>query len=90
LIDGWIDSFFFKFCCCWAGEGISLWVLGVLVTIKALGNETGGSYSLFEDVVPPGVGPPSHVHTREDETWYMLEGELEWKVGGCEVNTANE
>ncbi|KAH7433521.1 hypothetical protein KP509_07G073300 [Ceratopteris richardii] len=67
-----------------AGEGISVWALGVLVTLKALGNETGGSYSLFEDIVPPGIGPPLHIHTQEDETWYMLDGELIWKVGNQE------
>lgn len=67
-----------------AGEGINLWVLGILVTLKALGNETGGSYSLFEDVVPPGIGPPLHIHTQEEETWYMIEGEMVWKVGDQE------
>jgi quercetin dioxygenase-like cupin family protein len=66
-----------------AGEGITLWALGVLVTLKALGNETGGSYALFEEVVFPGQeGLPGHVHTLEDETWYMLEGELVWTLGG--------
>jgi len=66
-----------------AGEGITLWALGVLVTLKALGNETGGSYALFEEVVFPGQeGLPGHVHTLEDETWYLLEGELVWTLGG--------
>lgn len=69
-----------------AGEGLNVWVLGMLVTLKALGNETGGSYSLFEDIVPPGSGPPAHFHTKEDETWYMLEGDLVWKVGDQEFN----
>ena len=58
----------------------------MLVTLKALSNETGGSYSLFEDIVPPGIGPPPHIHTKEDETWYMLDGELVWKVGDEEFN----
>jgi quercetin dioxygenase-like cupin family protein len=65
-----------------AAGGLSVWCLGVLVTIKALANETGGTYSLFEDIVPPGIGPPMHIHTREEETWYMLDGELTWNVGG--------
>lgn len=63
-----------------------MWVLGVLVVLKAVGNETGGSYALFEDFVPPGAGPPAHIHTKEDETWYMLEGELHWYVGGKEFH----
>jgi quercetin dioxygenase-like cupin family protein len=54
----------------------------VLVTLKVLANETGGTYSLFEDIVPPGIGPPMHIHTREEETWYILDGELTWNVGG--------
>jgi quercetin dioxygenase-like cupin family protein len=42
---------------------------------QALGNETGRSYALFEEVVfPEQEGLPGHVHTLEDETWYMLEG----------------
>ncbi|KAJ7524874.1 hypothetical protein O6H91_17G025600 [Diphasiastrum complanatum] len=69
-----------------AGGGINLWVLGVLVTLKALGNETGGTYAVFEDRVPPGSGPPPHIHTLEDESWYMLEGELIWLVGGKEFH----
>lgn len=68
------------------GEGISLWVLGVLVTLKVLANETGGTYALWEDLVYPGDGPPPHIHTQEDETWYMLEGELMWIVAGKEYH----
>ncbi|KAJ7524873.1 hypothetical protein O6H91_17G025500 [Diphasiastrum complanatum] len=71
-------------CSTFTGGGINLWVLGVLVTLKALGNETGGSYAVFEDRVPPGSGPPPHIHTLEDVPWYMLEGELIWLVGGNE------
>jgi len=64
-------------------EGITLWALGVLVTLKALGNETGGSYALFEEVPFPGQeGLPGHVHSLKDETWYMLEGEFVWTLGG--------
>lgn len=61
-----------------------MWVLGLLITIKALGNETGGSYSLCEKVVYPGREVPRHLHTMEDEMWLMLEGELIWNVGGRE------
>lgn len=65
-------------------EGINVWALGLFITIKALGNETGGSYSLAEKVVFPGQEVTRHVHTLEDEMWYMLEGELIWNLGGRE------
>lgn len=42
----------------------------------ATGNETDGSYFLVEATVPPGGGPPSHIQTREEEAFYILEGEL--------------
>eukprot|EP01018_Ginkgo_biloba_P018155 Gb_12013 [translate_table: standard] len=69
-----------------AGEGINLWVFGLLVTLKALGNETGDSFSLYEVMVPPGLTIPKHIHTQEDETFYMLDGELIWIVGDEEFH----
>lgn len=67
------------------GEGINLWFFGILVTLKALGNETGDSYSLYEVMVPPGRGFPKHIRTQEDETYYMLDGELMWIIGEQEL-----
>lgn len=63
------------------GGGINLWFFGLLVTLKALGNETGDSYSLYEVMVPPGWSIPKHIRTQEDETYYMLDGELVWIIG---------
>ena len=60
------------------GEGRSQWVLGELVTYKTTGEQTGGAYSLFEVESPPGGGPPPHVQHREDESFYVLEGEYEF------------
>jgi len=42
----------------------------------ATGDETDGEYFLVEAIVPPGGGPPSHTQTREEEAFYILEGEL--------------
>ena len=65
------------------GEGsASLWVLGELVTYKVTSSQTGGAYSLFEVVTPPGGGPPPHVQHQEDESFYVLEGEFEFPNGG--------
>ena len=36
---------------------------------------------MLEAVVPPGGGPPPHIHHREDETFYVLEGELSVRIG---------
>ncbi len=63
------------------GEGRSLWVLGELVTHKTARDQTGGAYSLFEVTTQPGEGPPPHVHHREDESFYVLEGEYEFFSG---------
>jgi quercetin dioxygenase-like cupin family protein len=64
------------------GEGRSLWVLGELVTFKTTSEQTGGAYSLFEVTTQPGVGPPPHVQHREDESFYVLEGDYEFLVEG--------
>jgi mannose-6-phosphate isomerase-like protein (cupin superfamily) len=63
------------------GEGKALWVAGGLITHKVGGEDTDGAYSLFEVEVQPEVGPPPHVHHREDELFWVLEGELEFLVG---------
>ena len=63
------------------GEGArSLWVMGVLVTYKIPSHRTGGAYALFEVATPPGAGPPPHIHHREDEVFYVLEGEYEFLI----------
>jgi len=55
--------------------GSTLKVLGVTHIYKATALETGGSFSLWEAVFPPGAGAPPHTHTREDEAFYVLSGE---------------
>ena len=65
------------------GEGTrSLWVLGELLTYKIPSHRTGGAYALFEATTHPGAGPPPHIHHREDESFYVLEGEYQFLVGG--------
>ena len=58
------------------GAGSTLDVLGVTHIYKATAAETGGLFSLWESVVPPGGGAPPHTHAREDESFYVLSGEL--------------
>ena len=49
-------------------------VLGIEMTIKLDAEKTGGAMAVIESVVPPGGGPPMHIHSREDELFYVLEG----------------
>jgi mannose-6-phosphate isomerase-like protein (cupin superfamily) len=57
-------------------EGDPVWFLGSLMTIKATGDDTAGAFTLIEQLAPAGFGPPLHVHHREDEAFYVLEGAL--------------
>jgi quercetin dioxygenase-like cupin family protein len=64
-----------------AGEGRTVWVAGDTYTIKSGKESTNGSFALVEATVPPGAGPPPHIHAHEDEAYYMLSGELEVLAG---------
>jgi quercetin dioxygenase-like cupin family protein len=64
-----------------AGEGRSIWVVGDTYTFKATGKSTGGVLALMEASIPPGSGPPPHVHTNEDEAFYLLAGVLDISAG---------
>ena len=46
------------------------------------GADTGGAYCLLEVGLAPGMGVPRHTHTHEDESYFVLAGELEVTVGG--------
>jgi mannose-6-phosphate isomerase-like protein (cupin superfamily) len=48
--------------------------------LKASRRSTGGAVSVFETSI--GAGPPLHVHEREDECFYVLDGELSVRCGG--------
>jgi len=63
-------------------DGEALWFLGFLVTIKASADTTAGRVAVIEHLAPRGAGSPLHVHRREDEWFYVTEGELTFWVGG--------
>ncbi|MBL8797029.1 MAG: quercetin 2,3-dioxygenase [Planctomycetia bacterium] len=65
-----------------AGAGRAYWVLGDLYTILAGAADTGGAYALIHALVPAGGGPPPHIHRREDEAFYVLEGQLTFHADG--------
>ena len=64
------------------GEGRSVWVVGDRYTFLQTGAETGNAYALIYAAVPPQGGPPPHSHRREDEAFYVLEGELLFQADG--------
>jgi quercetin dioxygenase-like cupin family protein len=64
------------------GEGEVFWSFGGLVTVKATSETTGGGVGVIEVLAPKGAGSPLHVHHREDEWFYVIEGELTFWVGG--------
>ena len=67
------------------GEGERLRFLGGgLITMKATAAETGGAFMLFEDHMVEGKSTPLHTHANEDETLYVLEGELLVHVDGVD------
>ena len=62
-------------------EGEAWWWFGLLATIKATSEQTGGRYTLVEIHAPDGYGSVLHVHHREDEGFWIIEGELTFYVG---------
>ena len=63
------------------GEGHTLDINGGRYTIKASSEDTAGAYTLIEMFLPPSSGPPPHLHEREEESFYILEGTLLFQVG---------
>lgn len=67
------------------GPGAGLTIQGPAggpLTFKARGEQTNGMLTVFENVIAPGDGPPLHIHESQDESWYVLEGELRFKLDG--------
>src|SRR5438445_4001046 len=62
-------------------EGRTIAVVGDVYRFLATGDDTNGKYALCEAIVPPGGGPPPHVHSREEEGFYVLEGEITLTIG---------
>jgi mannose-6-phosphate isomerase-like protein (cupin superfamily) len=64
-----------------AGQGRALWHLGALLEFKALMNETEERFWALEGLANRHMAVPLHAHSREDEIWYVLEGEIRFTVG---------
>lgn len=62
-------------------EGRRIGIVGDLYRFLATGEDTDGKYATFEAIVPPGSGPPPHIHSREEESFLVLEGEMTFQLG---------
>lgn len=62
-------------------EGRRIGVVGDVYRFLATGEDTDGKYATFEAIVPPGNGPPPHIHSREEESFLVLEGEMTFQLG---------
>ena len=62
-----------------------LWFIDNLAYVHIDGKQTKGAYHLGEVVGREGDMPPLHVHHRDDETFYVLEGEITLFVGDQQI-----
>lgn len=65
-------------------EGNSFWVLGDLYTFKVTGKQTNGAFTVVDQIIQPQGGPPPHIHHREDEAFYVLDGKFSLLCGDKE------
>src|SRR5260370_32919521 len=62
------------------GEGRTVAVVGDVYRFLATGEARNGKCALWEAIVPPGGGPPLHTHSREEEGFYVLEGDIAFTI----------
>jgi mannose-6-phosphate isomerase-like protein (cupin superfamily) len=68
------------------GGGLSIWWMGDdRITFQATSADTAGAYAFWVDEPPGHVGPPKHVHSREEEGFYVIEGQVQFRAG--EINS---
>jgi quercetin dioxygenase-like cupin family protein len=64
------------------GDGLSIWWMGDdRITFRATSADTNGAYAFWVDEPPGHVGPPKHVHSREEEGFYVIEGQVQFRAG---------
>ena len=68
--------------------GEARWWFGTLAVIKLSGAETNGGLTVVDVTVPPGAVTPPHVHHREEETFYLLEGSATFQIGERQIEAA--
>jgi quercetin dioxygenase-like cupin family protein len=68
-----------------SGEGEARWWFGALAVIKATAADTGGQMTIVEITEAPAAEAPLHVHHREDEGFWILEGDVTFEVGDITI-----
>ena len=79
-MDAWIESALAPIVST-PDEAPAFWLNDCLWTVLASGDQTGGAYSLIEQLMPNHVGPPPHIHQRQIEGFYILEGSMKIQIG---------
>lgn len=62
-------------------EGRRIGIVGDVYRFLVTGEDTDGKYATFEALVPPGGGPPPHIHSREEESFLVLAGTITFQLG---------
>jgi mannose-6-phosphate isomerase-like protein (cupin superfamily) len=60
---------------------VSFQILGIKMTLEVTAPQSNGASVTIEERVPPGGGPPAHIHTREDETIVVTQGHFRFWHG---------
>ena len=63
------------------GEGRMIGVVGDVYRFMATSEDTNGKYAMCEAIVQPSGGTPPHIHSREEEAFFILEGEIAFYLG---------
>jgi quercetin dioxygenase-like cupin family protein len=71
-----------------SGEGEARWWFAALAEIKVTAEQTGGVLSIIEITEPPNAAGPLHVHHREDEGFWILEGDVTFEVGDTTISAS--
>jgi quercetin dioxygenase-like cupin family protein len=71
-----------------SGEGEARWWFGALAEIKVTAEQTGGLLSIIEITEPPNSAGPLHVHHREDEGFWILDGDVTFEVGDVTIEAS--
>jgi quercetin dioxygenase-like cupin family protein len=64
-----------------AGEGPATWAMGSLFERLIAGEEAAGQLAVSLVTQPPGIATPLHVHSRESEAFYVLDGTMTYRAG---------
>jgi len=70
------------------GEGEARWWFGALAEIKATAADTAGQMTIVEVTEPSGAEAPLHVHRRDDEAFWVLQGDVTFEVGETTIEAS--